>query len=115
MRIVLFFVLFSLFFAENTLASCKKTVAYYSTVVYGTPVTYQVYKVCPCSGTWGSPSCNCPNTYITTNCDGCGTVEREYNRVPGHWDDDSKYEVFYDTPDVYPSPYAYHEDWAYVP
>ena len=91
-------------------AHCHKKVI--SVVAYGTPVTYQVYRACPCRGTWGSPSCNCPDTYIRTSCNSCGVVERQYNYVPGH--DGDGYEVYFADPDVYPSPYAYHEDWAYT-
>ena len=94
----------------STFAHCKKKVI--STVVYGPPATYQVYRACPCSGTWGSPSCNCPDTYIRTSCSSCGIVERRYNYVPGH--SENGYEVYYADPSVYPSPYAYHEEWAYT-
>jgi hypothetical protein len=98
----------------NAFAHCKTKAVVYSPVVYGAPVTYQVYNVCPCSGTWGSPTCNCPDTYVEkTSCSSCGIVERQYNYVPGHWHG-TQYEVFYDTAGVYPTPYAYHEDWAYT-
>ena len=96
----------------NVFAHCQKKVM--STVVYGAPTIYKVYKACPCSGTWGSPSCNCPDTYVqTTSCSSCGVVERNYHYVPGHQMSPG-YEVFYDDSSVYPSPYAYHEDWAYT-
>ncbi|MBV8802682.1 MAG: hypothetical protein JO131_06940 [Gammaproteobacteria bacterium] len=95
----------------SSFAHCQKKVI--STVVYGTPITYQVYRACPCSGTWGSPSCNCADTPIRrTSCDSCSVVEHQYNYVPGHMQDGN--EVYYADPDVYPSPYAYHEDWAYT-
>jgi hypothetical protein len=100
--------------SSNVFAKCKTQLVAYPAVVYSTPVVVQAYTVCPCVGTWGSPSCNCPDTYQfeTVSCNNCSSY-REYHWVPGHWHD-TEYEVYYDTPSVYPSPYSYQEDWAYT-
>lgn len=85
--------------ANNVYAHCKtKAVVYYPTVVYNTPVVYKDAEepIIP-----------------MTNCGSCEVYsEREW--VPGHWHGNA-YEVYYNSPDVYPTPYAYHEDYAYEP
>jgi hypothetical protein len=89
---------------ENVSARCKtKVIARYPVVVYSTPVVYQAYAVCPCSGTWGSPSCNCPDSYVYS-CNSC--TDNRYYPVPGHWHDND-YEVYYDMSSIYPTPYMY--------
>lgn len=93
-----------IFSASITQAKCKtKLVTRYPVVVYSTPVVVQGYAICPCSGTWGSPSCNCPDTYVYS-CNSCNTDK--YYPVPGHWHED-EYEVYYDMSSVYPTPAMY--------
>lgn len=102
---IIVLLLFLFFSIDTASARCKtRTVAYYpNAVVYATPVVVQAYTVCPCSGTWGSPSCNCPDT-TTYSCNSCDTSQ--YYPVPGHWHG-NQYEVYYDMSSVYPTPTMY--------